>query len=463
MAYPPPSRPPSSYSHAVSRSDELLSCAKTAVKIAQKTHPTADGWWSSLSPAHLHLHNDTTADNSAHDAVLDEGLALLRTMDSELQKLEALVRRRGHTNDPTEEITLSVNRLQQDTQELTHWIQTLIPATARGQCQRHWQILQQWFQLAAQEQGKRLKEVLQVRGTVLAEQARRRKRFAVAQNAAVTKPALDNPLFQQQPLHTKKKNSGAQQQQQQQSTALPPPPAAVPNNSSAPPAPHPNSAPTPPIAANSAHSYYNNNAATARPVSGNAYSAGSTNNAYGGSAYGGGSNSAYGGGGGSNSAYGGGGYGGGSSGTYGGGYGGGGYGGAYGVSGNKMGMRQRRPAAALQQDHQHQETDHMQAQLIQRQQERQTVQRVQEARQAERSLAELGTLFGKMSTLITQQSEVMDKIEDDVEAANVDVMAGQQEIATLYSIKKGNRALILKVFGLLIFFIIFMKIYQGKK
>ena len=90
------------------------------------------------------------------------------------------------------------------------------------------------------------------------------------------------------------------------------------------------------------------------------------------------------------------------------------------------------------------------------------MQRVQEARQAERSLAELGTLFGKMSTLISQQSEIIDKVEDDVEAANLDVMAGEQEIATLYSIKKGNRALIIKVFALLIFFIIFMKIYQKK-
>jgi uncharacterized protein with ParB-like and HNH nuclease domain len=46
-----------------------------------------------------------------------------------------------------------------------------------------------------------------------------------------------------------------------------------------------------------------------------------------------------------------------------------------------------------------------------------------------------------------------------VEAALVDVAAGQQEITTLYSIKKGNRALIIKTFALLIFFIVFMRFY----
>jgi syntaxin 5 len=95
-----------------------------------------------------------------------------------------------------------------------------------------------------------------------------------------------------------------------------------------------------------------------------------------------------------------------------------------------------------------------------RQQERQSQQRLAEARQAERSLATLGTVFGKMSTLLSQQAEVVDKVEDDVEAALVDVSAGQQEITILYSIKKGNRALIIKVFAILIFFIIFMRIYK---
>ena len=98
----------------------------------------------------------------------------------------------------------------------------------------------------------------------------------------------------------------------------------------------------------------------------------------------------------------------------------------------------------------------MQQEQIQR---RDTRHRLHQARQAESTLAELGTLFGKMTTLITQQGEVLEKVEDDVEAALVHVGAGEAEIQTLYSIKKGNRSLILKVFGILIFLIIFMRFY----
>jgi t-SNARE complex subunit (syntaxin) len=84
-----------------------------------------------------------------------------------------------------------------------------------------------------------------------------------------------------------------------------------------------------------------------------------------------------------------------------------------------------------------------------------------EARQAETALGELGTLFGKMSSLIVRQGETLEKIEDDVEAAHADVMAGQDEIAKLYSIKKGNRPLIIKTFAILIFLIIFMRGYKN--
>jgi syntaxin 5 len=84
-----------------------------------------------------------------------------------------------------------------------------------------------------------------------------------------------------------------------------------------------------------------------------------------------------------------------------------------------------------------------------------------EARQAETALGELGTLFGKMSSLIVEQGETLEKIEDDVEAAHADVMAGQDEIAKLYSIKKGNRPLIIKTFAILIFLIIFMRGYKN--
>jgi syntaxin 5 len=97
-----------------------------------------------------------------------------------------------------------------------------------------------------------------------------------------------------------------------------------------------------------------------------------------------------------------------------------------------------------------------------RQQKRQTQQRLEEAQEAETMLGELGQMFGKMSTLISQQGEVLEKIEDDAELALTDVTAGQEELTKLYGLKKGNRPLIIKTFLILNFLIIFMKAYSKR-
>ncbi|MFM7178685.1 MAG: syntaxin-5 family protein [Bacteroidota bacterium] len=78
---------------------------------------------------------------------------------------------------------------------------------------------------------------------------------------------------------------------------------------------------------------------------------------------------------------------------------------------------------------------------------------------AEKSIAELGVMFHKMSSLIVAQGETLERIEDDVESAGLDIDAGHDELVKVYGMTKGNRGLILKVFGVLIFLIIFMKLY----
>eukprot|EP01082_Thalassiosira_pseudonana_P006112 g5329.t1 g5329 contig2:284721-286302(-) len=105
------------------------------------------------------------------------------------------------------------------------------------------------------------------------------------------------------------------------------------------------------------------------------------------------------------------------------------------------------------------ESSDIQQQIQTRRQNRQTQSRLASARLAEKSIAELGTMFTKMSTLISQQGEMLERIEDDVEAAGGDIDAGHEELVKVYGMTKGNRALILKVFGILIGLIIFMKLY----
>jgi hypothetical protein len=477
-----PSAKTSNYSQAISRSNELLSCAKTAVKIAQRKHVSdpppsdphsASRWWT-VKLSDLRLYDTSNQYPQESHEVLEDGLSLLHAMEGELKHLEGLVRRRGHTNDPTEAISLSVKRLELDTQELMELIQTMIPPTARGQRQRHWQILQQWFQSVAQQQGARLKDILKVRGKVLAEQAQRRKRFQASSNttSSTANAQFDSPLFTA-PAHRPAPPPPPQPPTQSQplpavSNRSHPPTAngtTAPtngfygsnNNGSAAPASAERTAITAPATAPPATTTTNGKTALASSTMGQRPkpSSGGYGSYYGsassttGNAYGGGATS--------------------------GGYvgvGTGGYGGSaanasyYAGTGNSTasmsGMRQRRSgvtASASNQDEGAQNFQ-IQEQVQIRQQERQSQQRLAEARQAERSLATLGTVFGKMSTLLSQQAEVVDKVEDDVEAALVDVSAGQQEITILYSIKKGNRALIIKVFAILIFFIIFMRIYK---
>ena len=99
-------------------------------------------------------------------------------------------------------------------------------------------------------------------------------------------------------------------------------------------------------------------------------------------------------------------------------------------------------------------------QIQTRRHNRQTASRLQSARLAEKSIAELTTMFSKMSNLISQQGEVLERIEDDVEAAGGEIDAGHDELVKVYGYTKGNRALILKVFGILIFLIFFMRFYK---
>mmetsp|Transcript_1758 Transcript_1758/g.2372 ORF Transcript_1758/g.2372 Transcript_1758/m.2372 type:complete len:356 (+) Transcript_1758:84-1151(+) len=80
-------------------------------------------------------------------------------------------------------------------------------------------------------------------------------------------------------------------------------------------------------------------------------------------------------------------------------------------------------------------------------------QRMEEAHAVERMVSELGTLFTKMASMVAQQGEVITRIDDDVELAHAGIQSGHLELTKFYSIIKGNRSLIIKIFIILIIFI----------
>ena len=411
-------------SHAVSRSLELLSCAKTALKIAQNH----DESQHAISPTQLSLYDTDNKPSDSHvSLVLEDGLHLLRQLQTCLETLSSLVKRRGHTNDPTLEMQRQLDDFEQAARELSEIRILPIPLVSKQQA-RHYQLVSAWLDAAATVYTRQLKQVMKLRAQVLADLAISRRQL-LQQNSTnttttttttrrkrgglYTKSAMNSPLFTAVSNHTTTTTT-----------------TTAPSSSSS------SNGGTRPTVANASHAAPTRqlSAPCSFPTSTSSNSSSSTVG-YGGTAS-------------SNGGYYASSYGGGAS------YGGG-------TSTTLTGMRQRKATTATTtQNDNNNNTDYdMQVQLQEQQQRRDTRNRLQHARQAESTLAELGTLFGKMSSLISQQGEVLEKVEDDVEAALLDVSAGESEIQTLYTIKKGNRGLILKVFGILIFLIIFMRFY----
>ncbi|VEU36359.1 unnamed protein product [Pseudo-nitzschia multistriata] len=431
-----------SFNHAVSRSSELLSCAKTAWKLREREQLRLDQQKGNLGtggpppPPPRNNPNLRLASSEGPPptslAVLDDGFTLLRAMDYGTKKLQALVRRRGHTNDPTHEIASLVKQLEQDLKELTSYCKQLLMIRRRKQEQRHWELVVEWFQQVASRNSGQLHECLKLRGEILAEQAQKHRKLVessggnksktsvpsngVNHGAASVAPSMSataTPLFDST-LFTSPKGSqntlGKDEDGKSDSLRQ--------RNKR-----QPNSRKTPSAALNgSSSNYYRGNT----PV-------GPTSGGYG-AVYGGVSAGGYAG------------------------YGGGGYG--------SSGMRQRRGGTSYSSltipAEEQEEEQKVHSQIQMRERKRQTQQRLDEARQAESTLSEVSKLYSKMSTLITQQGETLEKIEDDVECALVDVTAGQEELTKLYAIKKGNRPLIIKTFLILNFLIVFMRAYRDR-
>jgi hypothetical protein len=427
-----------SFNQAVPRSNEFLSCAKTSWKIRQQErvrqqqHQRGPGEGNPSLPLSSPKNPNLLLASSAGPppaslVILEDGLTLLRAMEYGAKKLQGLVRRRGHTNDPTEEIGAIVRQLEQDFKELTSYYEQILKTRRRKQEQRHWDLVVQWFQQVANHHSGQLQDCLKLRGEILADQAQKRRKLvnrnggnknktnasfkgteigtalgAASASGAAT-PLFDNPLFTAR--QTKRNNNAPKRREENGLHAT--------KQQSA-------SRRVQPATTGSSSNYYREKTPTT-----NGTRTGAVGTAYG-SAYGGASSAGYGGG----------------------------------------GMRQRRggndPTSSTIPLQEQEEEEKIHSQIQIRERKRQTQQRLDEARQAESTLSQVATLYSKMSTLITQQGETLEKIEDDVECALVDVSAGQEELTKLYSIKKGNRPLIIKIYAILIFFIIFMRGYKDK-
>ena len=428
------------FKQAVCRSDEFLSCAKTSWKLRQQEIFNRQQQQRDPSnkippppPKNPTLSLASLERMPSSLVVLEDSLTLLRAIEYGIKQMQSLVRRRGHTNDPAQEIGAIDVQLEQDFKELEEsYCKPILDIRRKKQQQRHWELVVLWLREVALHHHKQLQDCKKLRANILTDQTQKRNKFvesnssnknktntgsglgAASASGAAT-PLFDNPLFTATRPSRNKTSSTKREDRNSNIASQQSTPRRV-----------------QPATSNGASNYYREKASSINGVGNRATDSG-YNGAYG-AAYVGASSGGYAG------------------------YGSGGYG--------SSGMRQRRggninvPYTAPMQEQE--EEEKIKSQIQMREQKRQTQQRLDDARQAESTLSEVAKLYSKMSTLISHQGETLEKIEDDVECALVDVSAGQEELTKLYSIKKGNRPLIIKTFMILNFLIIFMRGYRDR-
>lgn len=509
-------------SHAVNRTNELLSCARTALKIGQQQYKqrqqqlelqqqsqqqhqgssifkikqqqsenSLPEWLLDVNPAQLTLYqqsphyNDhyhtttTTSPATAQDSpisLLSDSQSLLSLLDTNLSQLHTLVRKRGHTNDPTIQINNLIHKFNEAAQEmkqvceLLRLVGTMPPPplhddnsnnenngrrkkSSSKQRRKHYELVSSQLETYAKERTDKLKKELETRSQVIRDQTHRRKLLSTG-GAGAAASGVGGIATNNAPLSASTSVASTRLAQPTRLPTTNSKSGGVGNNTNA-----ASQFQSPLFTATSGGGGGGasvNNIGSQRRRNVNASNASNSTST-----------------------------------TSTGGYSGyAGYGGVTSSSAPSTstitsssgiapsfatGIRQRKQQQQQQQsriqiDHGDDDDKYnkdgngggessVQQQIYERRQNRAAQSRLASARLAEKSIAELGVMFTKMSTLISQQGETLERIEDDVEAAGLDIDAGHDELVKVYGMTKGNRGLILKVFGILIFLIVFMKLY----
>ncbi|KAJ9052689.1 Integral membrane protein SED5 [Entomophthora muscae] len=71
----------------------------------------------------------------------------------------------------------------------------------------------------------------------------------------------------------------------------------------------------------------------------------------------------------------------------------------------------------------------------------------------ESTIAELGSVFQQLATMVAEQRDVVQRIDANVEEMEVNISGAQQELLRYFTSISSNRWLILKVFGLVVMFL----------
>lgn len=85
--------------------------------------------------------------------------------------------------------------------------------------------------------------------------------------------------------------------------------------------------------------------------------------------------------------------------------------------------------------------------------------RAEAVQSVQRTIGELAQMFQKMAVMVTAQEEMIQRIDEDVDSTLSNVEAGRDNLLQYFHYISSNRALIIKVFLILIFFVIFFIVF----
>jgi len=79
----------------------------------------------------------------------------------------------------------------------------------------------------------------------------------------------------------------------------------------------------------------------------------------------------------------------------------------------------------------------------------------------ESTIVELGGIFSQLAHMVKEQEEMVQRIDENVDSTAMNVDMGHQEILKYFQSVTSNRWLMIKIFGVLIFFFIFFVIFMA--
>lgn len=88
-------------------------------------------------------------------------------------------------------------------------------------------------------------------------------------------------------------------------------------------------------------------------------------------------------------------------------------------------------------------------------------QRAETMHNIESTIVELGGIFQQLAHMVKEQDEAIGRIDTNIQETEMNVEAGHREIMKYFQSITGNRALMFKVFGVLIFFFIFFVVVMA--